>query len=100
MCHKAYWKQVRAGRHAHIEHPERSRAWKTKAFSTLPGYAALFDQCEYGATIINNDGFQEPIKKSPRIQTTKMSMYKLINRRCQGDHTHCPLEGSMPGGGQ
>ena len=23
-----------------------------------------------------------------------------MNRRCQGDHTHCPLEGSMPGGGQ
>ena len=90
MCHKAYWKQVRAGRHAHIEHPERSRAWKTKAFSTLPGYAALFDQCEYGATTINDDGFQEPIKKSTRIQTTKMSMYKLMNRRCQGDHTHCP----------
>ena len=23
-----------------------------------------------------------------------------MSRRCQGDHTHCPLEGSMPGGGQ
>ena len=22
-----------------------------------------------------------------------------MSRRCQGDHTHCPLEGSMPGGG-
>ena len=38
-------KQVRAGRHAHMEHPEKSRAWQTKAFSTLPGYAGLFDQC-------------------------------------------------------
>ena len=33
MCRKAYWKQARAGRHAHIEHPEQNRAWKTKAFS-------------------------------------------------------------------
>ena len=99
MCRKAYWKQVRSGRHAHIEHPERSRAWRTKAFSSLPGYAAVFDQCEYRATTINNDGFEEPIKKSTRIQTTKMAMFKLMHRRCQGDHTHCPLEGSMPGGG-
>ena len=99
MCRKAYWKQVRAGRHAHIEHPEKSRAWQTKAFSTLPGYAALLDQCEYGATTIN-DGFSEPIKKSTRTQTTKNAMFNLMNRRCQGDHTHCPLiEGSMPGGG-
>ena len=68
--------------------------------STLPGYSALFDQCEYGATTINDDGFQEPIRKSTRIQTTKLTMFRLMNRRCQGDHTHCPLEGSMPGGGQ
>eukprot|EP00435_Cladocopium_sp_Y103_P071760 s20_g38.t1 len=99
VCYKAYWKQARAGRHAHIEHPEPSRAWKTRAFSALPGYAALFDQCEYGATTINNDGFEEPIKKSTRTQTTKMATFKLMNRRCQGDHSHCPLEASMPGGG-
>eukprot|EP00435_Cladocopium_sp_Y103_P042289 s79_g11.t1 len=99
MCHRAYWKQVRAGRHAHIEHPEPNRAWKTRAFSALPGYTALFDQCEYGATTINDDGFKEPIKKTTKIQTTKMAMYNLMNRRCQGDHTHCPLEGNMPGEG-
>ena len=48
MCRKAYRKQVRAGRYAHAEHPEKSRAWKTKACSPLPGFAALFDQCGYG----------------------------------------------------
>ena len=51
------------------------------------------------ATTINNDRFSEPIKKSTRIQATKNEMFNLMNRRCQGDHTHCPLEGSMPGGG-
>jgi hypothetical protein len=48
------------------------------------------------ATTINNDRFSEPIKKSTRIQATKNDTFNLMNRRCQGDHTHCPLEGSMP----
>ena len=56
-------RRVRAVRYAHIEHPEKSCAWKTKACSTLPGFAALFDQCGYGATAINNDAFRA-IKKS------------------------------------
>ena len=53
---------------------------KQEAFSTLPGYAALFDQCEYGATTINNDGFSEPIKKSTRIQTAKNATFNLMSR--------------------
>ena len=79
MCRKAYWKQARAGRHAHIEHPEQSRAWKTKAFSTLRGNAALFDQRKYCATTINNDGFSEPLKKPTRIQTSKNATFNLMS---------------------
>eukprot|EP00438_Fugacium_kawagutii_P019118 Skav204381 [mRNA] locus=scaffold4897:193896:199406:+ [translate_table: standard] len=96
---KIYWKQVRRGKHAHIEHPERSKAWKTKAWANLPGYKTTFDQCEYGATTINDNNEVEPIKKSTSIQTTKAAMARRMSKRCQGGHTHCKLEGSMPGGG-
>ena len=26
-------------------------------------------------------------------------MFNIMNRRCPGDHSHCPLEGNLPGGG-
>lgn len=99
MIKKAYWKQVRRGKHAHIEHPAPSRAWKTRAFAHLPGYRVTFDQCEYGATTINDDGEEEPIKKTTSIQTTKEAMARQMSKRCRGDHSHCKLEGTMPGGG-
>ena len=56
MCRRLFLQQVKKGNHAHIEHPERSKAWSTKAFRDLPGYHMVFDQCMYGTMTIDDDG--------------------------------------------
>ena len=80
MCKKLYLKQVRRGSHAHIEHPRLSLAWETKQLRNLPGHKAIFHQCAYGATVPNDDGYETPILKTTRIQTTKWAMIEITWR--------------------
>ena len=51
MCKKLYYKQVRRGDHAHLEHPYLSLAWETKHLRQLPGHQAIFDQCAYAMAL-------------------------------------------------
>jgi len=74
MSRLLYLGQVRRGQHAHIEHPERSKAWSTSAFKTLPGYHAVFDQCANGATTTDDNGYDAFIRKSTALHTTKHAM--------------------------
>ena len=96
----AYLCQVRNGAHAHLEQPAFALSWKTRALRDLPGFHAVFDQCQYGAQCLDTDGVWKPVKKTTGIQTTKHYLYKELNTRCPGDHQHCPLEGSAPGLGR
>ena len=92
----AYHCQVRNGAHAHVEQPAFALSWKTRALRDLPGFHAVFDQCQYGAQCLDADG----VKKATAIQTTKHYLYKELDKRCPGDHEHCKLEGSAPGLGR
>ncbi len=96
----AYLCQVRNGAHAHLEQPAFALSWKTRALRDLPGFHAVFDQCQYGAQCLDYDGLWKPVKKTTGIQTTKHYLYKELNLRCPGDHQHCLLEGSAPGLGR
>ena len=93
MCKKLYYKQVRRGDHAHIEHPHLSLAWETPQLRHLPGHQAIFDQCAYGAVAEADDGSLLPIKKTTKLQTTKWAMFNLMSKRCDGQHAHQRLEG-------
>ena len=93
FCRKLYMSQVRGGRHAHIEHPSKSKAWQTPAFQNLPGMRVTFDQCAYGAVTWTDTGTWAPIRKTTSIQTTKQAMVWHMSRRCSQDHQHQPLEG-------
>ena len=93
LCRKLYMKQVHRGAHAHIEHPRGSLAWETAAWRSLPGYKALFDQCMYGSTALDDHGHPQPIMKPTRIQTTKLAMYHRMSLHCDGSHSHQRLEG-------
>ena len=95
----AYECQRKGGRHAHIEHPWESRAWVTKAFSRLRGFATYVDQCEYGLTVPGEDGKDGLVKKPTCFLTTKESMHKGLAVECSGGHQHIRLEGNVPGQG-
>ena len=93
FCRRAYLGQIRRGSHAHIEHPAHALSWKTPAFANLPGYKIVFDQCEYGATTLNDNHEEMPIKKPTALQATKLAMVRRMSKRCSGDHAHQTLEG-------
>ena len=99
MCRRLYLNQVQKGNHAHIEHPERSKAWSTKAFRDLPGYHMVFDQCMYGTMTIDNDGLPALVRKATGLRTTKRAMAVRMQKRCDKSHAHQPLEGNIPGTG-
>ena len=99
MCQRLYLQQVQKGNHAHIEHPERSRAWSTKAFWDLPGYHLVFDQCMYGTKTLDDNGIPALVRKATGLRTTKHAMAVRMQRRCDKSHTHQPLEGNIPGSG-
>ena len=95
-----YRRQWKAYRHAHIEHPWTSKAWKTKAWSKLDGWPTKLDQCMLGLELENDDGITLPVKKPTCIHTTKLRMHnRLSTFQCDGTHHHTPLEGGIRGQG-
>ena len=59
----AFLRQVRNGAHAHIEQPAHAISWKTSSLKSLPGFHAVFDQCQYGCQCLDVDGVWRPTKK-------------------------------------
>ena len=95
-----YRHQWKSYRHAHIEHPWTSRAWKTKAWSKLDGWPTYLDQCMLGLELENDDGVLLPVRKPTCILTTKLRMHKKMSEfQCDGKHHHTPLEGGIRGQG-
>ena len=97
---KVYLQQIRQGAHCHLEQPAYAQSWKTKALADLPGLRAHFDQCRYGAECEDVDMVWRPVKKSTGIQTTKRALWQEFQKRCDGSHCHCRLEGSSPSTGR
>jgi len=42
---KVYETQIKNGGHADVEQPAPALSWKTRAFSSFPGFRCTFDQC-------------------------------------------------------
>lgn len=92
--------QQRGGRHATIEHPWNSRAWKTRSWSRLRGYATHIDQCALGLEMEDDAGVVNPVRKPTCLFTTKKYLYEKMSRFvCDGQHAHTPLEGNIKGRG-
>ena len=92
--------QQRNGRHATIEHPWNSRAWKTRAWSRLRGFATYIDQCSLGLEMEDDSGVVNPVKKPTCLLTTKRYLYERMSKFvCNGQHRHTPLEGNVKGRG-
>ena len=97
---KAFLTQVRNGAHAHLEQPMHALSWKTRALRNLPGFFTLLDQCQFGSRCLDTDGLWKLVKKPTAILTTKRFLYNEMSKRCDGSHSHCPLEGHAPGIGR
>ena len=97
---KAFETQIKNGGHAHLEQPAFALSWKTRSLSALPGYAARFDQCQYGCQCLDFDNTWKPVRKPTIVLTSKQYMAQQLSRLCPRDHQHCRLEGSAPGLGR
>lgn len=93
-----YRRQVLGARHAHLEQPKEALSWYTKALQNLPGYHVVFHQCAYGACCKDIDNSWKLVLKPTALRTTKRAMAQSMNLLCDKSHTHCTLEGRMPGG--
>ena len=97
MCRRGYLKQLREGRHAAIEQPKTAASWRTTTWRSLTGYDAIFDQCQYGCTLPDENGEEQYIRKPTTVRCTDEDMAKHLTRHCSDDHYHLPIEGSSPG---
>ena len=96
-----YMVQHRAGRHATMEHPWNSRAWRTRAISQLPGFATRVDQCMLGLELEDDDGVVKPVKKPTCLKTTRKNLHTYMGLYvCDGGHPHTPCEGYIAGQGR
>ncbi|CAE7928185.1 GIP [Symbiodinium necroappetens] len=89
--------QLAAGLVAVIEHPLKSRAWTTPAFSTLGGYQVVIDQCAFGACLPDDKGRLQPIRKPTRLQVTTLALQEAFAPcHCPGHRFHLPVVGFSP----
>ena len=93
---RVFQKQQREGRHSGFEHPRRASSWKTKTLTTMPGHDAVFDQCQYGCTLPDDEGYDQYIKKPTQVRCADKNMAVELCAQCSGDHYHLPIEGSSP----
>ena len=99
FCRTIFVRQVRHGRHAHLEQPQGACSWHTRALSSLPGQRVTFDQCRYGVRCKDQDHTWQLVRKTTSLQTTKRAVMQAMNLRCDRTHRHCQLEGQVPGFG-
>ena len=99
FARRVFLRQIKSGRHAHIEQPLTALSWQTAAFKSLPGLRAHFDQCAFGSACMDVDGQWKLTRKPTTILTSKRSLAQTMTMRCDGSHEHCRLEGHMSGFG-
>ena len=60
------------------------------------GHDAHVDQCQYGATLPDNNGDEQYIRKPTTLRVTHEQLATQLQRICTDDHYHLPIEGSSP----
>ena len=63
FCRTIFLRQVRHGRHAHLEQPQSDCSWHTRALSSLPGRRVTFEQCRYGVRCKDQDHTWQLVRK-------------------------------------
>ena len=53
-----------------FEHPKYATSWETPTLKQLEGYDAHVDQCQYGATLPDNNGDEQYIRKPTTLRVT------------------------------
>lgn len=89
------WQRL-AKRHPHWEQPNRSLMFKLPYFQEIFSYSyvAEFDMCVVGD--LRDPVSLKPMKKAFLVVTTSKRVYDgLHNRKCQGNHEHQVIEGSI-----
>ena len=92
-----YQVQLAGGRHFLHEHPSSALSWKDpimlQLLSQRRAQTVVSDQCEYGATSANSQGFRVPCKKPTKWATTSSEMVQSLSKRCSKTHEHQHLMG-------
>ena len=86
--------QLSGSRHFLIENPLTSRAWKLHEmleFMARPDVLeVVVDMCSFNLRSADGDLHKKATRLLTSSQTTVSA---LMNRRCTGDHAHCPIIG-------
>ena len=99
LTEQLHTRQKRSGRHAAAEQPQRADSWKTDTFQSMDGHDATVHQCQYGASMPDEQGNEQYIRKATTLRATHKQLANALTRICPGGHYHLPIEGSSPGVG-
>ena len=66
----------------------------------MQGYETRVDQCCYGLEMPDDNGDINPVQKPTCFRATGKVFHDKLARRCDGQHQHTRLEGSIPGVGR
>ena len=91
-----YRHQLGSGRHMHWEQPSKSLMFRSHLLSEIlqQAFIAEFDMCNVGQ--LRDPENQMLYKKGMEIATTSKAVYEnLHGRKCNHQHQHQPLEGSV-----
>ena len=95
-----YARQHARGKILLHEHPTTAGSWKQRCVRKILKKAGVHkvncDQCTYGLTTTSTrakDSAHLPAKKPTSLMTNSVAMARRLNRRCDGQHIHQPLEG-------
>ncbi|CAJ1339244.1 unnamed protein product, partial [Effrenium voratum] len=96
MCAVTYECPRRGSRGAIIEHPWKSKAWRTIAFASLEGYWTYVDQCQYGLMLPDNNGTwgSEVVESYPPRLAKRFA--ELAKKEEQGNVVSKEVEDQMP----
>ena len=92
--------QIETGHHLHWEQPQGSLMfqlpWLKELFQNT--WAAEFNMCQMG---LKDPQTQLLIQKGMTVMTTSWELYKILHgRKCQHDHQHQVIEGSVKVNGE
>ena len=91
---KVYEWQVRRGKIAIFEHPDRSKAWEEECVQRILRMPQVervrADLCEFGLRVSPGDG---PSLKPTGFMVNSKHLARRLAKRCTGSHEHQVLEG-------
>ena len=96
LCNEIYRHQVSHKRHAHVEQPAESCMTQQVEMQelVLGTYEACFDMCRLGKLRLPHQ--ERFLRKRTKVRTTSGYVYHhLHDKRCEGNHVHATIQGSM-----